>query len=103
MDGPGLTQEAEDYVNEKHVEGGAKVDNSKSTFKKGSDLDALADAAEDIPARGPNKYGNYEREVDAGPGNDVGNVSKDEGGASTTRYKVITDRWGTVLNLFPVK
>lgn len=98
----GLTDMSEDYIKGKHVSGGANADDEKSTFSDGADLDALADAAEGITARGPNDYGNYERIVDTG-GREVGNISKDEGGQPTTRYKVITDRWGTVVNMYPVK
>lgn len=98
----GLTDLSEDYIKGKHVAGGANADDEKSTFLEGEDLDALADAAEGVTARGPNDYGNYERIVDTG-GREVGNLSRDEGGQPTTRYKVITDRWGTVVNMFPVK
>ncbi|MGY4102492.1 hypothetical protein ACW2Q0_23480 [Nocardia sp. R16R-3T] len=97
----GLTDASEEYIRAKHVEGGEQATNRKSTFNGGADLDALADAAEGTPARGPNKYGNYERIVDAGE--NIGNLSKEAGGAATTRYKVITDKYGTVINMFPVK
>ncbi|WP_054813986.1 hypothetical protein [Nocardia arizonensis] len=94
----GLTDAAENYIREKHVDGNhtADTDPDKSTFKPDQDLDDLVDRAENITARGPNKYGNYEREVDAGQ--DVGQ----SGGRSTSRYKVITDKWGTVVNMFPI-
>ncbi|WP_329405120.1 hypothetical protein OG563_23810 [Nocardia vinacea] len=95
-----FTDESEDYINKKHVEGGENVRTDKSTFRKGEDLEALADAARGVEARGPNDYGNYEREFDAG--RVVGNKSQDSGGQPTTRYKVITDRWGTIVNMFPI-
>ncbi|MGQ4601360.1 polymorphic toxin type 37 domain-containing protein [Nocardia sp. R6R-6] len=97
----GLTDASEEYIRAKHVEGGAQVTDKKSTFKAGTDLDALADSAEETPARGPNQYGNYERIVDAGEV--VGNLSKEAGGAAASRYKVITDKYGTVINMFPVE
>ncbi|UFS99124.1 hypothetical protein [Nocardia huaxiensis] len=96
----GLTDASEAYIRGKHVEGGANVTPDKSTFGEDVDLDDLIDGAEDETARGPNKYGNYEREVDAG--RKIGNVSPDAGGQPTSRYKVITDAWGTVVNMFPV-
>ncbi|WP_227998421.1 hypothetical protein [Nocardia australiensis] len=94
----GLTDAAEEYIREKHVDGNhtADTDPNKSTFTPDQDLDELVDRAENTTARGPNKYGNYERDVDAGQ--DVGQ----SGGKSTSRYKVITDRWGTVVNMFPI-
>ncbi|MBF6278617.1 MULTISPECIES: hypothetical protein [Nocardia] len=95
----GLTDESEAYVKGKHVQGGNNVTPDKSTFPEGTDLDALAEAAENVTARGPNDYGNYEREVDAG--HPVGNKSQNNGGQPTNKYKVITDRWGTVVNMFP--
>ncbi|WP_195057761.1 MULTISPECIES: hypothetical protein [Nocardia] len=97
----GLTDASETYVRGKHVEGGSAATGQKSTFPDDTDLDELIDAADDVPARGPNDYGNYERVVDAG--RPVGNLSPESGGQPTTRYKVITDRWGTVVNMFPVK
>ncbi|MBF6171441.1 hypothetical protein [Nocardia blacklockiae] len=95
-----LTDESEGYVKEKHVEGGENVTPGKSTFRKGENLDNLVDGARGVEARGPNDYGNYEREVDAG--RVIGKRSPDSGGQPTTRYKVITDRWGTVINMYPV-
>ncbi|WP_459545160.1 hypothetical protein [Nocardia sp. X0981] len=97
----GLTDVSEAYVRGKHAAGGSEVTSDKSTFPDGTDLDELVDAADDVPAHGPNEVGNYERVVDAGQV--IGNLSKDAGGEPTTRYKVITDRWGTVVNMFPVK
>lgn len=97
----GLTDTSEAYVRGKHVEGGSEVTEKKSTFPEGTDLDELVEAAEDVPARGPNDYGNYERVVDAGQV--VGNLSPESGGQPTKHYKVITDRWGTIVNMFPVK
>ncbi|MFD4458204.1 hypothetical protein [Nocardia sp. NPDC058480] len=94
----GLTDLAEEYIRDKHVEGGATAaaDPDKSTFDKDVDLDDLIDLGEDETARGPNKYGNYERDIDAGE-----NVGQ-SGGNPTSRYKIITDRWGTVTNMFPI-
>ncbi|MFI5499861.1 hypothetical protein ACIA5E_12430 [Nocardia asteroides] len=94
----GLTDQSAEYIAKKHVEGGAiaEEDSSKSTFKKDVDLDDLIDGAEGETARGPNKYGNYERNVDAG--DEIGQ----SGGRPTSRYKVITDKWGTVVNMFPI-
>ncbi|MFC4377251.1 hypothetical protein ACFO5K_24530 [Nocardia halotolerans] len=94
----GLTDIAEEYIRRKHVEGGAiaDADPDKSTFNKDQNLDDLIDGAEDEAARGPNKYGNYERDVDAGT------TIGQSGGKPTSRYKVITDKWGTVTNMFPI-
>ncbi|WP_305779794.1 hypothetical protein [Nocardia nova] len=65
-----FTNETEDYVRRRHVEGGAEAADDKSVFDKntveGENLDRLADAARGVEPRGPNDYGNYEREVDAG-------------------------------------
>ncbi|RDI64549.1 hypothetical protein [Nocardia pseudobrasiliensis] len=95
-----FTDESEDYIRRRHVEGGPEATSDKSTFAKGTDLEALAEAAREVEARGPNDYGNYEREVDAG--RDIGNRSPDNGGQPTRRYKVITDRWGTIINMYPI-
>ncbi|MBF6327561.1 hypothetical protein [Nocardia transvalensis] len=95
-----FTDESEEYIKGKHVEGGENVRSDKSTFGKGEDLEALAREGRTVEARGPNDYGNYEREVDAG--RVIGNRSQDSGGQPTTRYKVITDRWGTIINMFPI-
>lgn len=46
--------------------------------------------AEGVPARGPNEFGNYQRIVDAGQSAD-------------NPIQIITDRWGTVVNMFPVE
>lgn len=97
----GLTDVSEAYVRGKHVEGGSEVTEKKSTFGGDTDLDELIDAAEDVSARGPNDYGNYERVVDAG--RPVGNLSRESGGEPTNKYVLITDRWGTVINMYPVK
>lgn len=97
----GLTDVSEAYVRGKHVEGGSEVTDKKSTFGGDTDLDELIDAAEDVSARGPNDYGNYERVVDAG--RPVGNLSRESGGEPTNKYVLITDRWGTVINMYPVK
>ncbi|MFG3614686.1 hypothetical protein [Nocardia sp. NPDC047654] len=100
---PGMTQGAEDYILGKHIKDAANYDQSKGTWPDGTtgeDLDDLADAAEDSPARGPNKDGNYEREVDAGKA--IGSVSEQLGGHVTSRYKVVTDRFGGVITMYPI-
>ncbi|MEV0356860.1 hypothetical protein AB0H71_12430 [Nocardia sp. NPDC050697] len=96
----GLTDASETYVRGKHVEGGANVTPKKSVFDGSEDLDELVERAQDTEARGPNDYGNYERDVDAG--REIGTTSQEAGARPTTRYKVITDRWGTVVNMYPI-
>lgn len=66
----------------------------------GEDLDDLVEAAENSPARGPNGDGNFEREITAP--DIIGNVSKELGGAATRRYKVVTDRFGGVITMYPI-
>jgi hypothetical protein len=100
---PGMTQGAEDYILGKHIKDAANYDRSKGTWPDGAtgeDLDDLADAAANSPARGPNKDGNFEREVDAGKA--IGSVSEESGGHVTSRYKVITDRFGGVITMYPI-
>ncbi|MGV9678871.1 hypothetical protein ACWDSJ_26620 [Nocardia sp. NPDC003482] len=97
----GLTDAGEKYVRGRHFPGGAELNPTKSTFLEGEDPDALVEASDGITARGPNDDGNYEREVDAG--RVVGNLSPRAGGRPTTKYKVITDRWGAVISMFPVE
>ncbi|MBF6251880.1 hypothetical protein [Nocardia farcinica] len=100
---PGMTQGAEDYILGKHIKDAANYDHSKGTWPDGTtgeDLDNLAEAAEVSPARGPNKDGNYEREVDAG--RPIGSVSEQLGGHVTSRYKVVTDRFGGIITMYPI-
>lgn len=100
---PGMTQGAEDYILGKHIKDAANYDHSKGTWPDGTtgeNLDDLAEAAEISPARGPNKDGNYEREVDAGK--PIGSVSEQLGGHVTSRYKVVTDRFGSIITMYPI-
>ncbi|WP_223885044.1 hypothetical protein [Nocardia colli] len=100
---PGLTDEAEKYILGKHIEGAANYTPRKGTWPAGTtgeDLDDLVEAAENSPARGPNGDGNFEREITAP--DIIGNVSKELGGAATRRYKVVTDRFGGVITMYPI-
>ncbi len=95
----GLADESEEYIKGKHVRGGNNVTPDKSTFPEVPTSMHWPRPRRNVTARGPNDYGNYEREVDAG--HPVGNRSQNNGGQPTNKYKVITDRWGTVINMFP--
>ncbi|MGW5318551.1 hypothetical protein [Nocardia thailandica] len=98
---PGLTDAAEEYVLGKHVKDAPHYNPSKGTWPDANvDLDELAEAAENVVARGPNGDGNYERDVDAG--RVIGSVAEQIGGAATTRYKVVTDRFGGVITMYPI-
>ncbi|MEU4317651.1 hypothetical protein AB0F85_04550 [Nocardia fluminea] len=98
---PGLTDAAEEYVLGKHVKDAPYYNPSKGTWPDADvDLDELAEAAENVVARGPNDDGNYERDVDAG--RVIGSVAEQIGGAVTTRYKVVTDRFGGVITMYPI-
>nr|WP_236700682.1 hypothetical protein [Allosalinactinospora lopnorensis] len=92
--------EGEKYVRDKHVDGGSKVTPDKSVFSGDEDLDALVDEANKVQPRGPNAQGNYERDVDAG--RVIGRKSQDEGGGSTTRYRVVQDKYGAVITMHPL-
>lgn len=85
----------------KHVKDAPYYNASKGTWPDADvDLDELAEAAENVVARGPNDDGNYERDVDAG--RVIGSVAEQIGGAVTTRYKVVTDRFGGVITMYPM-
>ncbi|WP_433679348.1 hypothetical protein [Nocardia sp. CA-119907] len=73
---------------------------SGTLLVEAEELDELAEAASDAPARGPNSKGNFEREVDAGKA--IGSVSEQLGGHATTRYKIITDRFGGIITMYPI-
>ncbi|PSK96775.1 intein [Murinocardiopsis flavida] len=90
----------EKYVKDKHVEGGKNVTPDKSVFGKDQDLDDLVEKANKVEAKGPNKDGNYERDVDAG--RIIGRKSQESGGASTTRYRVVQDKYGAVITMHPL-
>ncbi|MEU2105272.1 hypothetical protein [Nocardia sp. NPDC019255] len=86
----------------KHVKGVPNSNPSKGTWPDtitGEELDELAEAAENSPARGPNHDGNFGREVDAGKV--IGSVSEQLGGHATSRYK-ITDRFGGIITIYPI-
>ncbi|MEV6258541.1 hypothetical protein AB0L97_35315 [Nocardia sp. NPDC051911] len=100
---PGMTDEVEKYILGKHVKGAPNYNPSKGTWPDtitGEELDELAEAAENSPARGPNHDGNFEREVDAGKV--IGSVSEQLGGHATSRYKIITDRFGGIITMYPI-
>ncbi len=100
---PGMTDEVEKYILGKHVKGAPNYNPSKGTWPDtitGEALDELAEAAENSPARGPNDDGNFEREVDAGKV--IGSVSEQLGGHATSRYKIITDRFGGIITMYPI-
>lgn len=100
---PGMTDEVEKYILGKHVKGAPNYNPSKGTWPDtitGEDLDELAEAAENSLARGPNHDGNFEREVDAGKV--IGSVSEQLGGHATSRYKIITDRFGGIITMYPI-
>ncbi|PSK95875.1 pretoxin HINT domain-containing protein [Murinocardiopsis flavida] len=96
----GFDDEGEKYVRGKHVEGGPNVTSDKSVFGRDEDLDALVDKANDVELRGPNKDGNYERDVDAG--RPIGRKSADNGGESTSRYRVVQDKYGAIITMHPL-
>ncbi|MFI7000487.1 hypothetical protein [Nocardia sp. NPDC050175] len=102
---PGMTDEVEKYIRGKHIKGGSEYNPSKGTWPDtitSEELDELAEAAANSPARGPNKDGNFEREVDAGEDNIVGSVSEKLGGYATSRYKIVTDRFGGIITMYPI-
>ncbi|MBF6299422.1 hypothetical protein IU459_18015 [Nocardia amamiensis] len=97
---PSLTDKAEEYVRSKHFPGGSQVTDKKSIFYPEEDIDALVEAADNQPATGPNKNGNYERIVEAD--HTIGNLSKSAGGAPTRRYVVVQDKYGGVITMYPI-
>ncbi|MGQ4617313.1 hypothetical protein [Nocardia sp. R7R-8] len=96
---PAFTDEGEQHVRDTHIPGGKDAGSDKSLFDPNVDLDALVEASENVPATGPNRYGTYERIVDAG--RIIGSQSEMAGGAPTTRYKVVQDKRGTVITMHP--
>lgn len=52
-----------------------------------------------VEASGPNANGFFERLVNAG--RIVGNASEDTGGLPTTYYRIIQDRRGGVITMYP--
>ncbi|MBB6171253.1 hypothetical protein HNR23_001313 [Nocardiopsis mwathae] len=97
---PMLDDQSEKYVRDKHMPGGPLVTPDKSLFRSDVDLDALVEAAESTPARGPNRNGNYERDVTASE--IIGNKSQNAGGDPTRRYRVVQDKWGGVITMHPL-
>lgn len=96
-----FTDESEAYVRDSHFPGGRLATDKKSIFRDVTNLDEMVEAAENVPARGPNASGKYEREFDAGEV--IGNVSKEWGaGRETTRYKIATDKYCTVMSIYPI-
>jgi hypothetical protein len=91
---------SEAYVKGKHVKGGAKVTSDKSTFDQDIDLDDLVEKANKCDCHGPNPDGNYERNMNAEK--IIGNLSEDAGGATTSWYKVVQDKYGGIITMFPI-
>jgi hypothetical protein len=98
-DEPYLDEPGEQHVRAGHFPGGSEVDDSKGIFNSGEDPQDLAQAGAGTEPAGPNANGFYERLVDAG--RLIGNASQDSGGLPTSYYRIIHDRWGAVITMYP--
>jgi hypothetical protein len=98
-DDPSLDEQGEAHVRANHFPGGSGVDSSKGIFNADEDPYALAENGAGSSIEGPNENGFYERVVNAG--RIIGNASEDSGGLPTTIYRIIQDRWGSVITMYP--
>jgi hypothetical protein len=95
-----LDDMSEAYVRGKHLPGGANVTRDKSVFNAGVDLDDLVARGNNCACQGPNASGFYERNVNHG--SPVGRLSEDAGGLPTSWYKVVQDKYGGVITMYPI-
>ena len=95
-----LDDVSEAYVRRRHMPGGSEATSDKSTFLPDVDLDDLVDQANNVPPRGPNANGNWERDVDAD--GIIGHQSPDAGGLPSSRYRVVQDYYGGVITMHPL-
>ncbi|WDZ93555.1 RHS repeat-associated core domain-containing protein [Nocardiopsis sp. HUAS JQ3] len=93
-----LDDVSEKYVRDKHTESGSMRDETKGYFYDSEDLYELADRSESFGAE-VQLNGNCVRVCDAG--RPVGTEAPTDGGAPTSTYTVISDKWGGVITMHP--
>ncbi|MBV7648892.1 HINT domain-containing protein [Streptomyces albidoflavus] len=93
-----LDNEGEVYVRSKHTESGANRNDTKGYFSDEEDLFQLAEDSNKVdPVLQDN--GNCARICNAG--RPVGFEAPSDGGAPTSVYTVITDKYGAVITMHP--
>ncbi|MFF0270719.1 polymorphic toxin-type HINT domain-containing protein [Kribbella sp. NPDC004536] len=93
-----LDDQGEAYVRSKHTVSGERRDATKGYFNDEEDLYQLAEDSNRFPAT-PQENGRCARICDAG--RLIGNRAPSEGGAPTSTYTVITDKYGGVVTMHP--
>jgi hypothetical protein len=93
-----LDDVSEKYVRDKHAESGSMRDEAKGYFYDSEDLYELADRPEPFGAN-VQLNGNCVRVCDTG--RLVGTEARTDGGAPTSTYTVISDKWGGVITMHP--